>query len=699
MSLTRKVLDLLLILVREAGRLKTREQLIEALWANTVVEEHGLTSTLYALRKVLGGAGDSARYIETVRGVGYRFIAPVERVETAGKPTPETLGSAATPRHERHWQLVAGVLALAGVVAGAGIWQFTRSASAPPATLPTLAVLPFENLGADQANDYFAAGLQDTILTRLAAIPNIRVISRTSSNTYASHPQNLRKIAQELHATAILEGSVQRTGKQVLINVQLINAATDTHLWADAYQRKSDDILNVESSVARQVASTLLARLTPQQEKLLTQVPTRNPQAYDLFLKANYDANRIFDSSTPDSYAAVHETVALYRQAIALDPRFALAFARLSLLESRAAWFGTDRDLGTRQLAEQDAKQALTLDSQLAQAYLALGYVDYYLHQDFPLALTQFRHAEHFLPHNADVDVAIALVTRRQGKWQQSLRQMQQAMRQDPRNPRWPLELGVTLMTLRHYDEAQKQFDSAMTLGKVNYDALYDKVSLLLLGGKAAQAKLLLAHAPDSFYPGQVPAFRFQAAYIMRDPEQALAALKSSPDHVPSPTGGVGAYSVDLLRAEAWQLKGDQARAHQHYLAARAHSKTLLSHFTNNPDLWSSLGLAEAGLGNAREALHDGQHAMELCPVTHDILRCQVYLADFARINARLNRADAAVQLLDQLLKMPAGLSVSVQSLQTDPAWDNLRNNAGFQALLKKYSDRTEKSTDSTTAV
>src|SRR5690625_4753309 len=350
-----KTFDLLLALLRPAGRLRSRDELIEALWPDTIVEEANLTWNVNALRHALGDDCRTPRYVETVRGHGYRFIAPVE-VETPAAPAPaeeidrgdETENVEASHRRDsraqtnadgsRAWRAPTGAwFALAAtiiIVAGVLVWRFTPLgwAGKDATPVPAIAVLPFENLSTDQANAYFAAGIQDTILSKLAGIGGLRVISRTSTERYPSNPTNLKQIARQLDVTAVIEGSVQKAGDQVLINVQLIDAKNNDHIWAHTYTRQLADVFTIENDIATRVAAALKAKLLPAEAARLATSPTRDPQAYLLFLKANYQANRVLGRGSAKNFAtAVKQAAELYHQAIARDPRFALAYARLSL--------------------------------------------------------------------------------------------------------------------------------------------------------------------------------------------------------------------------------------------------------------------------------------------------------------------------------------------------------------------------------
>lgn len=684
--LTRKGFDLLLLLVASAGHLMTRESLIEALWPNTVVEEQGLTTLMYGLRKALGDNGSSPAYIETERGIGYRFMAEVKirhksRSPAGGTTQPERRPDAEAGHSRRHRRVgLAGAAVLVLAVVAVLSWWFVDGkapANSPPPS--AIAVLPFENLSAESHDAYIAAGIRDTILTHLAQLNTFHVISRTASDHYGSHPDNLARLAHELDINSVLEGSVQKRGPKVMINVQLIDAQTHSHIWAATYTRKLESLFKVESAIATKVATALRHKLHPAQLTQLAKPPTHDSQAYLLYLQANYHAHQAFDfASTKTPGKAVARADKLYRQALARDPEFALAWARLSLLDIKAYWFGVDYTAERKGAAEQAAKRAVELAPGLAEAHIARGYALYYGKRDFPAALGQFEIARKTLPYDADVVGAIAYIHRRQGSWQKALRGLRRAHELDPRNPLWPYETGVTFMALRRYKESIQQFNEALAIAPNDYDAKVHKVYSLLLSGKMQQARRQTARIPDEANPqGFVSSLRFELAWLSRQPDKALEILDNAPNWRP----------YQSLRARIWALKGNEARARAAYKKNSEALRKKLRDAPQNPGLWSALGLAEAGLGHQEKAMEAGRRATELYPLAEDAVAGPRYLAQLAEIHARLGDAKTATRLLDKLLGIPAGVQTSVAMLRENPVWDPIRESPDFQALLKKYAD------------
>ncbi len=326
------------------------------------------------------------------------------------------------------------------------------SASAPA---KSIAVLPFENLSTDKANQYFADGMQDLILTKLADIGELKVIARTSTAKYASHPQDLKTIGRDLGVATILEGSVQKAGDQVLVNVQLIRAADRSHLWAQSYTRTLKNVFGVEGEVAGKIASALKAKLSPAETSLLASDLSHDSDANDLFLKAEYQFHQ---AEVNFSTAKMKAAIPLYRQAIARAPDFALAYARLSDAESLLAWEGGGGMDVKAQIAaaRRDAEQALKLTPNLAAAQLALGYSDMYGRGDYAGALKAFDAALALKPNDADALAAKGYVERRQGHYEAAIASLRKASTLDPRNSVLPFHLGLTWMMLNRYPEARR---------------------------------------------------------------------------------------------------------------------------------------------------------------------------------------------------------------------------------------------------
>ncbi|HZX70563.1 MAG TPA: tetratricopeptide repeat protein, partial [Rhodanobacter sp.] len=432
------------------------------------------------------------------------------------------------------------ILALLLAIGGGLLWRFER---ATPATSPetaqrnpgtsavtqavpipakSIAVLPFENLSQDKDNAYFADGMQDLILTKLADIGDLKVISRTSTMKYKARPDNLKQVAAELGVATILEGSVQKSGNQVLVNVQLINAATDAHLWAQSYTRTLDNVFGVEGEVADKIAAALSAKLSPAQAKQLAAAPTTNPAAYDTFLRAEYQSNQ---GDVNNSRASWKAAIALYRQAVTLDPKFALAWARLSMAESKLAFFGGGgQDVAQlKQKARVDAEQALTLQPGLPTAQLALGYCDYWGQRDYAGALKAFAAVLVLRPNDAEALAAQGYVQRRQGRFDDAIASLTKAAALDPRNFQLTYELGGTNMMTGRYPEAEQWLQRALALEPDSISAKGKYSNAILFGSGDIPRALAAAQGDDPVLKSQ----RASLLSFQRKFPEAIALFES----------------------------------------------------------------------------------------------------------------------------------------------------------------------------
>ena len=609
---------------------------------------------------------------------------------------------------ERGAQKVSGteivILALLLAIGGGLLWRFERIAPNPnasvalggatPAATPiaaipakSIAVLPFQNLSTDKGNAYFADGMQDLILTKLADIGDLKVISRTSTAKYQSHPDNLKIIAQQLGVATILEGSVQKAGNQVLINVQLIDARSDNHLWAESYQRTLDNIFGVEGEVAQKVADALKAKLSPTDTARVAAVPTQNPEAYDLYLRA-----LAFEHRANDQYALtaseMPQGIELLQQALAKDPNFALADALLGRAHMYMYFFGSDRTDARLKAAKDAIDRALSLQPDLGEAHLAQAYYWYWGFRDYARAQAELALARKVLPHDSDVEQMGAAIARRQGRWQQALKGFRQAQVYDPRDASPVLETGLTYALLRRYPEADRAHAHAAELSLDPTLALGRQVwNTVLWKGDLAPLRTWLAALPqDSEDSAYSNLYRFELAWLSRD---FAAAAKAVPE-TRSP-GWTSQYGNTVLPGRlflAWALEASGDKAKSAALYRDLHAAALAS-VRERPDDWDrhlALGFAAAGLGMKDEALREGRRAAELLPVSRDAFAGPELLSYVARIDVRAGDNDGAIALLQRLLAMPAGLWVSPAMLRLDPVWDPLRSDRRFQALLKEHA-------------
>ena len=548
----------------------------------------------------------------------------------------------------------------------------------------SIAVLPFENLSRDPDNAYFVDGIQDEILTRLSKISALKVISRTSTTRYTSHPSNLREIARELGVANILEGSVQRAEGAVRVNVQLIEAETDSHLWAETYDRDIKNIFSVESEIAQNVADALRARLLPEETARVANVPTKNPEAYDLFLKAEYFANQIYSAVAKDPAETARIAAGFYESAVAADPDFALAYARLSYLKARVYWYNTDPTPQAIDAARNAADRALALQPELAEAHLSMGYVHYWGRRDYDAALAEFDKARKSLPNSANVLTAIAFVHRRQGKIEQALDELKQSAALSPRDNLLAREVGSTLVYMRRYAEAISQYDRTLVLVPDDIETQVGRVSALQMSGDLDAASKTLATIPAAIDPeGWVSFARWQLALAMHQPDAALTALEHAPAWLVNswPNSRV---PVALLRAQALAQKGEAKPARAAFLEAQRTLQALLDNPRAQAAAQSYLAQVYAGLGQKEAALESGRRATEILPFSQDDIIGGFYLAQLAMVEAQVGEKQSALDHIEQLLAIPVGHVLSRASLRLDPVWDPLRNEPRFQKLCEE---------------
>ena len=609
------------------------------------------------------------------------------------KRTEEIAPDAVLPQWSAR-KFAAMVVSIGLVAAALLVFQKVQTRRSPDGPVPvaispkSIAVLPFENLSGDPDNTYFVDGIQDEILTRLAKISALKVISRTSTMRYASHPDNLRQIAKQLGVANVLEGSVQRAAGTLRVNVQLIEAETDSHLWAEIYDRDIKNIFSVESEVAQKVADALKAKLLPAESARIAKIPTNNSTAYDLFLKGQYLFNRLQTSAARDPVADGKAATEMYRGAIATDPDFALANARLSYLQSYLHWYGVDGSSTVIEDARATAEQALLLQPDLAEAHLAMGYFHYWCHRDYPAALREFDLARASLPNNAEVLAAIGYVHRRQGIANRGIPELEQAMVLDPRNSLIPREIANSYTALRRYAEADSFYARSLAIFPDDIEAQEQRAASMMFSGDTQSAARILAAIPPGTDPqGSVSLLRYKLAMTMGQPDAALAAIARAPawlmtrwEHSLAPRS--------LLRGQALLLKGDTESARTALLEAEKELQAALARPHEIADAQSYLGLVYAGLGQKEAALQAARAAVDLLPMSRDVIVGAFYLERLARVEAQVGESESAINHLDQLLSSAGGETVSVASMRIDPAWNPIRKEAGFKALLTKYAAR-----------
>jgi serine/threonine-protein kinase len=556
------------------------------------------------------------------------------------------------------------------------------SVSAQPIPAKSIAVLPFENLSTDKGNAYFADGMQDLILTKLADIGDLKVISRTSTAKYASHPDDLKAIAQQLGVATILEGSVQKAGNQVLINVQLIDAQTDNHLWAEAYPRTLDNIFGVEGEVAQKVADALKAKLTAAESARVGNVPTTNTEAYTLYLKAEHESTQFYEGDGQSS--RLRQAAQYLIEAIAHDPRFALAYAKLATIQGDLLVNSIEDSPELRHDELANARRALTLQPDLAEAHMVLGgsLID---SGDNEEGLRELQTAARLAPNDANVPFMLAQLHVGTGDWQQASDEIARARRLDPRNVGIYGWSAVIDTTLRRYAQARQMLEQGLAISPQAQNLLSDMARLMTLLGQPRAALEQITQMPDQTqdkYQQLASAF-----LLLRDGAQALTAA----ERIPLPSRYTDAGDREMLIAEAALASDDRPRGAAALEKARSDVLAALQKHPDTPDLYDRLAQIEARRGQRAAALQaiDKAVALAAASPTPGSRIDAGHLETKAEVLAYLGDAKGATAILDNLLTTPGtGMSISPALLKLDPVWDPIRNDQRFQSLLKKYANK-----------
>ena len=591
--------------------------------------------------------------------------------------TPDT----AAPRTRRRRNII--MLIATGVVISAATGFFLLPRVAAHKVDKSIAVLPFENLSDEKENAYFADGIQDDVLTNLSKISDLRVISRTSVMQYRGRPTNLREIGKALGVSNILEGSVRRSGNRVRVNVQLIDANTDEHVWANDYDGDVTDVFAIQSDLAQKIAGELRAKLSPAERSQMTRKPTENGEAYLAFVQA-HDLSCAMEDLTK-----LKQSEQLYQRAIELDPNFALALARYSQLES---WMLRTHDASSdhRGKARTLAERALQLQPDLPEAHLALGFSYYYGDNNYEAALKEFEIAQRALPNESEVYLAIGAIQRRQGKWAESTANLEKAVSLNPKDS-WPLQnLAFNYQMLRNFDAANKTIDRALQIDPKGI-SLWTIKAKLAIGekGDLSVGEKLLEKA-KSFPMSSEERLKMiggQANFLLaqRKYQEVLQLGATVPDDTFAAVPGSLAYKYFPLGI-AHKALGDDAAARTAFLKAKNILEEQLKQKPDDADLRVQFAKLLAWLGEKDAAVAEAQRAIDLRPESKDAFEGPQVAEQVAQVYTILGDNARAIELLDELLSRPS--EVTSQSLKLDPAWDPLRNDPAFQALFAKYAGK-----------
>ena len=575
------------------------------------------------------------------------------------------------------------------VVAGLYVGSLMRPAklASHAASIPekSIAVLPFENRSEEKANAYFADGIQDEILTRLSKIADLKVISRTSTQHYQTAPENLPEIARQLGVTHVLQGSVQKIGDAVRVNVQLIKASNDSHLWADTFDRKLTDIFSVESEVAQAIADQLRVKLTGQEEQVVASKPTDNPEAHDAYLRG-----LVYTLKAPYRAASELSAQKALREAVGLDPKFALAWALLSYVDARGHLTqGLQPTVGLCEEARQAAETALTLQPALGEAMWAEGFYHYACLKDYDTAVRYIEQARQLLPNNSRIPELLAYAARRRGQWDRSESYLNEAERLDPLNVNLITEQAASYICLRRFPEALRKLDQALNITPDDVNALTTKAAIAQAEGDLPRAAALLAPLhPNADNPWAVETQVYQAI-LERRPAQIITRLK---EIFGKPDPALGYLNSELRFWLGWaqEVAGDHAAAQETWRQARSELESFFKEQPENYFLMGDLALINMALGDKTAAFAFVEKAMTAVPIDRDALDGTIPIEILSRVAAGMGEPDRAIAALEKLLSMPGSgalaenVPLTPALLRLDPMFDPLRNDPRFQKLCEE---------------
>ncbi len=595
----------------------------------------------------------------------FQMLRPkAERAEggAAGPPDWRTMGPATPPSK--------------GL---AGARPSTPKAESTSDSIPvhdkSIAVLPFDNLSDDKSNGYFAEGIQDEILTRLSKISALKVISRTSTKKYQSSPDNLKEVARDLGVAHVLEGSVQKIANAVKVNVQLIRAATDEHVWAESYNRKLDDVFGVEGEVANAIADQLQAKLTGAEAKAITDKPTQNAAAYDAYLRGlAIEHNRY-------SYAAYQEAEASYQKATELDPQFALAWSRVAVIRSFLFFNSVDPARYTDASVKEAADRAFQLRPDLGESLVAQAAYKYRVLRDFPAALESYREGSRRMPNNALIFEYLAYVERRMGHWKDAEEHYRRSAELDPLNLQLFVSMGSEFLNLlRRFDEALAMLGRALQVSPNDESTLANIAAIYQTTGRLDQARAELAKiAPNPTDPfvNVVRVAQLFAEHRFGDAVSLLQGIVDATKASGSVSTASAGFMVQLGYAYEFTGHKDEARATfaraVHAIKPTPDSKVPI----DSLGLPNMLALAYAGLGEKEKALAQAKEAVKAYE-TDAVAKPSSEMV-LAQIQARFGETENALAALPHLLTETGGLNPA--DLRNDPLWDPIRKDPRFQKL------------------
>jgi TolB-like protein/Tfp pilus assembly protein PilF len=545
----------------------------------------------------------------------------------------------------------------------------------------SVAVLPFQNLSSDPENAYFADGIQEEILTRLAKIADLKVISRASTQQYQSQPGNLTEIAKQLGVANILEGSVQKAGNQVRVNVDLVNEQTGSQLWAETYDRKLSDIFAVESEIAKGIAESLQATLTGREEQALAARPTNNPDAYDAYLRG-----LALEARSNYSSEALLKAIDFYEWAVQLDPNFALAWARLSGAHALLYSNRWDTTPARRDAAKEALEHAQKLQPNAPETLLFTGYYQYWVLHDDGLAKATFERVSKMLPGNSEVLYALAAIARSEGHWDESVGYWQRGLALNPRNTALLTEVAFTYAALRQFPTAIKLYDRALDILPDELYLMASKASIYQAEGNLQEAAKLLAQVSTQTNSDAAVRIKLTQLRLERNQAEFIRFLQAQQARFYLASGiDKGSKQVGLALAQ--RVAGDTAQAKAFAEQARNTLEPLRKEQPDNAFVAAALAVAYAILDQKESALNEAQRAMTLVPSSKDRLSGPGFEENLALVEMIIGHNSRAISILTRLLQTPYGgwlyspAPITPALLRLDPIWDPLRADPAFQKL------------------
>jgi TolB-like protein/Tfp pilus assembly protein PilF len=548
----------------------------------------------------------------------------------------------------------------------------------------SVAVLPFQNLSSDPDNAYFADGIQEEVLTRLAKIGDLKVISRTSTQGYQSEPGNLAEIAKQLGVANILEGSVQKAGNQVRVNVHLVNVQTGSQLWAETYDRKLSDIFGVETEISKGIAESLQAKLTGREERALAAQPTNNPQAYDAYLRG-----LAFEARSNYSSDALFKAIEFYDLAVRLDPNFALAWARLSGVHALLYSNRRDTTAARRDAAKEALENAQKLQPNTPETLLFTGYYQYWVLHDYGLAKATFERVSKKLPGNSEVLYALAAIARSEGHWDESVAYWERGLALNPRNTALLTEVAFTYAAIRQFPKAEKLYDRALNILPNELSLMALKASIYQAEGNLQEAAKLLAQVNAETNSDVAVRIKLAQWRLERNYTEATRWAQARQDRLRL-ASGIDKGTKQLGNALVHRVAGDTTQAKAFAEQARNTLEPLRKEQSDNAFVAAALAVAYALLDEKDSALNEAQRAITLSPSNKDRLSGPAFEENLALVEMMIGENSRAIATLTRLLQTPYGgwlyspTPITPALLRLDPMWDPLRSEPVFQKLSEE---------------